>query len=122
MGIMQKILCLLCTKYGKVINGKHNGCGMAIGSDDTKNVSVDVKWTKLMFIKGSKMMEEVRIETLKACKVLNQTEKATTILLTFADGETSTVSLPAVDAQGKPFVNDRVGLVLGALSSVPTEA
>ncbi len=113
-------LNLLCTKYGKVTGGKHKGCGMGIGTDD-KGVSVNAAWTKLLFIKGTKLIEEVRIETLKSYKILTQTVRETTIVLTHADGEKSTVVLPAVDANGKPWVNDRVGQVLGALSNIAVE-
>ena len=113
---------LLATKYGRVTGGKHKGCGMGIGSDE-KGVKLgsSVAWTKLLFIKGTKMIEEVRIETLKSYKVLGQTIKETTIVLTFADGQKDTVVLPALDANGKPWVNDRVGLILGMLSNVPAE-
>ena len=117
---MQWLLCLISTKYGQVKDGKYKGCGMGLGSDD-KGVSTDVNWTKLHFIKGTKMIAEVRIETLKSYKILCQTVKATTIVLTFADDEKCTVELPALDANGKPFVNDRVGLVLNVLSSVSVE-
>ena len=117
---MQWLLNLITTKYGKVNDGKYKGCDMGIGTDD-KGVAVNITYTKLLFIKGFKTVDEVRIETLKSYKILLQSPKATTIILTHADGQRSTVDLPAVDANGQPFQNDRVGLVLGALSKTPIE-
>ena len=119
---MKWLLNYICTKYGTVTEGKHKGCGMGVGSDDNGVKSMNgVVWTKLMFIKGTKMIEEVRIESLKSYKIISKTAKATVILITYADGEQSRVYLPAVDGNGQPWSSDRVGLVLGALSSVPVE-
>ncbi len=110
-------LNLISTKYGTVTSGKYKGCSMGLGNDGNKKIEVNATCDQMLFIKGFKEVARVKVSTVKKYRIVSQTARATVITVVYDNGENSTITLPAVDANGKPWNNDRVGLVLSMFAN-----
>lgn len=109
------LLTLLATKYGRVTRGEYAGCGMGLGTDSTKKVQVNPVANQLLFIKGFKEVARISVKEIANFNIVADNVRETTVDINWKNGKKSTVVLPKLDSQGKPWVNDRVGQVLKAL-------
>ena len=94
MGFMEKVGAKLATKYGTVIEGKHQGNIVALGNDPSKKAELTYTFEQIIFLDGTEEKGRYNIkEDFKAVKVLNETEKGLKVLALFADDEHFTLEL-----------------------------
>ena len=88
MGFMEKVGATIATKYGTVIEGKHEGTIVALGNDPSEKVEVTNKFTQIIFLDGTEEKGRYDIkESFKAIKVMEETEIGLKVLALFNDGE-----------------------------------
>ena len=109
------LMAFLATKYGKVTRGEYAGCGMGLGNDSGKKIEVNPVMNQLLFIKGFKEVARVSVKDIANFNITADNIRETTVDINWKNGKKSTVVLPKLDSQGKPWVNDRVNQVLRAL-------
>lgn len=94
MGFMEKVGATIATKYGTVIEGKHQGNVVALGNDPSKKVEATYSFSQIIFLDGTDEKGRYDIkEDFKAVKVLEETEKGLKVLALFANDEHFTLEL-----------------------------
>lgn len=120
MGFMEKVGATIATKYGTVIEGKHEGTIVALGNDPSKKVEATYTFKQIIFLDGTDEKGRYDIsENFKAIKILEETDKGLKVLALFNDGEHFTLEL-----EWKKEDNFAVGLLktfLGAKKADATE-
>ena len=120
MGLMEKVGATIATKYGTVVEGKHEGTIVALGNDPSKKVAASYEFKQIIFLDGTEEKGRYDIaESFKGIKILEETEKGLKVLALFEDGEHFTLEL-----EWKKEDNFAVGLLktfLGAKKADATE-
>ncbi len=94
MGLMEKVGATIATKYGTVIEGKHEGTIVALGNDPSKKIEATYSFKQIIFLDGTEEKGRYDIEeSFKGIKVLEETEKGLKVLALFEDGEHFTLEL-----------------------------
>ena len=94
MGFMEKLGATIATKYGTVIEGKHEGTIVALGNDPSKKIEATNKFTQIIFLDGTDEKGRYDIEeNFKSIKILGETEIGLKVLGLFKDGESFVLEL-----------------------------
>ncbi len=120
MGLMEKVGATIATKYGTVVEGKHEGTIVALGNDPSQKVSATYEFKQIIFLDGTEEKGRYDIaECFKGIKILEETENGLKVLALFEDGEHFTLEL-----EWKKDDNFAIGLLktfLGAKKADATE-
>lgn len=91
---MEKVGATIATKYGTVIEGKHEGTIVALGNDPSKKVQATYDFKQIVFLDGTEEKGRYDIEeSFKGIKILEETENGLKVLALFNDGEHFTLEL-----------------------------
>lgn len=113
MGFMEKLGATLATKYGEVTEGKHRGCTVALGNPPDKKVTTTNKFTQIIFLENKETMGRYDIGTqAKTLHFINCDHDTVTVVIDFADGESSTIllSTPKEDSGVVSLLKKNFGL------------
>ncbi|MBQ2933500.1 MAG: hypothetical protein IJE02_02670 [Clostridia bacterium] len=120
MGFMEKVGAKLATKYGTVIEGKHQGNIVALGNDPSKKAELTYSFKQIIFLDGTDEKGRYDIsEDFKAVKVLSETEKGLKVLALFANDEHFTLELEWKQEDG--FAAGLLKTFIGAKKADATE-
>ncbi len=106
------LLAFISTRFGTVIKGKYQGCKFALGSDKK---GMTATFNQFLFIKGFKELARVHVVEVAEHEEISDSPSELVLKLTWKDDTYSIIKLPRLDSQGKPWVNDRVGMVQRSL-------
>ena len=94
MGFMEKVGATIATKYGTVIEGKHEGTVVALGNDPSQKVQLSNEFKQIIFLDGTEEKGRYDIgESFKGIKILEETDKGLKVLALFEDDEHFTLEL-----------------------------
>lgn len=94
-GFLEKLGASLATRYGKVVEGKHQGCSIILGNDPQKKVEVKNSCTQIAFLDDQKKTQgryDIQKEILEV-KYEEKIEIGYRCELTFQNGETCKFNL-----------------------------
>lgn len=118
MGFMEKVGATIATKYGTVIEGKHEGTVVALGNDPTKKVQTTNEFKQIIFLDGTEEKGRYDIdESISGIKILGETENGLKVVARFNNGEHFTLEL-----EWKKEDNFAVGLLKTLLGAKKADA
>lgn len=93
-----KIGATLATKYGEVIDGKHNGTTVALGNDPKKSVGLETSYSQIIFLDGSTEKGRYNIgNDVVALRINSYCYDSISVTVDYSDSESSVIELRALE-------------------------
>lgn len=113
---------MMAARFGEVTGGKYIRCTLGLAQEQAKKKLLSAgAFDTFVFYKMTKEVARVPVAEIKSYRVIAQNPRGTVISIRYADNETSTINVSLYDSNGRPYPNDHVGAVLGALASTSCE-